>query len=144
MHFIEINFQGCRLWNIAKELWKQKRWPTRSFRLRESRSPCRQSGGSVSAGYRSFGSGSYWEIWRGAEVFPHDPCQRNQDNIPCGGSGSRRGLKVSKAPGPKGFPNKALKHLPQRAVYLLVQIFNAILLIHHFPSVEARSSDIYT
>jgi len=24
-----------------------------------------------------------------------------------------RGLKVSKAPGPKGIPNRALKHLPQ-------------------------------
>jgi hypothetical protein len=27
-----------------------------------------------------------------------------------------------------------LKHLPQRAVYLLVRIFNTILLTHHFPS----------
>jgi len=39
----------------------------RSLRLRESRSPCRQSGGSISAGDRSFGSGNYWEGWRGAE-----------------------------------------------------------------------------
>jgi hypothetical protein len=46
-----------------------------------------------------------------------------------------RGPKVSKAPGPNGVPNRALKHLPQRAVTLLVQIFNAILLTHHFPSV---------
>jgi hypothetical protein len=45
-----------------------------------------------------------------------------------------RGLKVGKAPGPNGIPNRALKHLPQRAVYLLVQIFNAFLLTHHFPS----------
>jgi len=29
------------------------------------------------------------------------------------------GLKVSKAPGPNGIPNGALKHLPQRAVSLL-------------------------
>jgi len=28
-----------------------------------------------------------------------------------------------------------LKYLPQRAVSLLVQIFNAVLLTHHFPSV---------
>jgi len=55
-----------------------------------------------------------------------------------------RGFKVSKAPGPNGFPNRALKHLPQRAVSHLVQIFNAILLTHHFPTVEARSSDLYT
>jgi len=44
------------------------------------------------------------------------------------------GLKVSKASGPNGIPNRALKHLPQRAVSLLVQIFNAILLTHHFPT----------
>ena len=55
-----------------------------------------------------------------------------------------RGLKVSKAPGPKGIPNRALKHLPQRVVSFLVLIFNAILLTHHFPSVEARSSHVYT
>jgi hypothetical protein len=45
-----------------------------------------------------------------------------------------RDLKVGKDPGPKGIPNRALKHLPQRAVFLLVQIFNAIFLTHHFPS----------
>jgi len=41
------------------------------------------------------------------------------------------GLKVSKAPDPNGIPNRALKHLPQRAVSLLVLNFNAIL-THHF------------
>jgi hypothetical protein len=45
-----------------------------------------------------------------------------------------RGLKVGKAPGPNGIPNRALKHLPQRAVSLLVQIFKAILLTHQFHS----------
>ena len=45
-----------------------------------------------------------------------------------------RGLKFGKAPGPNGIPNRALKHLSQQAVSLLVQIFNAILLTHHFPS----------
>ena len=45
-----------------------------------------------------------------------------------------RGLKVGKALGPNGVPNRALKHLPQRAVSLLVQILNAILLTHHFPT----------
>ena len=42
-----------------------------------------------------------------------------------------RGLKVGKAPGPNGIPNRILKHLPMRAVLLLVQIFNAILRTHH-------------
>ena len=46
-----------------------------------------------------------------------------------------RGLNVSKAPGPNGILNRAFKHLPQRAVSLLVQIFNVILLTHHFPAV---------
>ena len=55
-----------------------------------------------------------------------------------------RGLKVGKAPGPNGIPNRALKHLPMRAVLLLVQIFNAILSTHHFPSLEARSGHLDT
>jgi hypothetical protein len=45
-----------------------------------------------------------------------------------------RGLRVGKAPGPNGIPNRALKHLPQRAVSLLVLIFKAILLSRHFPT----------
>jgi hypothetical protein len=44
------------------------------------------------------------------------------------------GLKVDKAPGPNGIPNRVLKHLPERTVSLLVQIFNAVLRTHHFPS----------
>jgi len=43
-----------------------------------------------------------------------------------------RGLKVDRAPGPNSVPNRALNHLPQRAVSLQVQIFNAILLTHYF------------
>jgi hypothetical protein len=46
-----------------------------------------------------------------------------------------KGLKLGKAPGPEGITNRALKHLPMRAVLLLVHIFNVILLTHHFPSV---------
>ena len=45
-----------------------------------------------------------------------------------------RGLKFSKAPSPSGIPNRALKHLTQLAVSLLVLIFNAILPTHHFPT----------
>jgi hypothetical protein len=45
---------------------------------------------------------------------------------------ANRGLKVSKARGPKGIRNEALKHLPQGTVSLLFQILNAILLTHHF------------
>jgi hypothetical protein len=45
-----------------------------------------------------------------------------------------KGLRVGKAPATNGIPNRVLKHLPQRAVSLLVLIFNAILLTHHFPT----------
>jgi hypothetical protein len=43
------------------------------------------------------------------------------------------GLSVGKAADPDGIPNRALKHLPMRAV--LVHFFNAILYTHHFPRV---------
>jgi hypothetical protein len=43
-----------------------------------------------------------------------------------------RSLKFGKAPGPNGISNRALKYFPQRAISLLVQIFNAIF-THHFP-----------
>ena len=43
------------------------------------------------------------------------------------------------APGPNGIPNRALKHLPQRVVSLLVQIFNAVLLTHHLPSARKHA-----
>ena len=42
---------------------------------------------------------------------------------------------MRKAPGPNGFPNRALKHLPMRTVLLFLQIFNAILCTHHFSRV---------
>ena len=46
-----------------------------------------------------------------------------------------RGLMVGKAPVHNGIPNRALKHLPMRAVLLIVQTFNAILCTYHFPPV---------
>jgi hypothetical protein len=45
-----------------------------------------------------------------------------------------RGLRFSKASGPKGIQYRALNNLPHRAVSLLVLIFDAILLTHHFPT----------
>jgi hypothetical protein len=51
------------------------------------------------------------------------------------------GLKVSKAPDPNG----ALKQQPKQAVSFLVQIFNVVLLTHHFPTVwkHARVISIF-
>jgi len=46
-----------------------------------------------------------------------------------------KGLKFSKATGPKSIPKRHLKQLPQRAVSLLVQLFNAVVRTHHFPAV---------
>ena len=46
-----------------------------------------------------------------------------------------RGLKFSKAPDPNVIRNRALMHLPQRALSLMAQIFNAVLLTHHIPRV---------
>jgi hypothetical protein len=43
-----------------------------------------------------------------------------------------RGLNFGKAPSPNGIQNMALKHLPMRAVLLLVQISNAVLRTHHY------------
>ena len=92
----------------------------------------------VSAGDRSFGPGSYWDGWRGAEVFLK-PCQRTPFNHPWRGSRSHQGLKVSKAPGPNGISNRALKHLPKRGVSLHGRIFNAVLRTHHFPQTRKHA-----
>jgi hypothetical protein len=45
---------------------------------------------------------------------------------------SIRGLKVGKAPGSNGLLNRALKHLPQWALRLLISLFNAALLAQFF------------
>jgi hypothetical protein len=51
------------------------------------------------------------------------------------------GLKFGRAPDPNGIRNRTLKHLTQRAVYLLMWIFNAILLKN---SLEARLSYLHS
>lgn len=50
-----------------------------------------------------------------------------------------RGLRVDKIPGPNGLPNGALQHHPQRAISILVKIFNAFLRSRHFAPVWKRS-----
>jgi hypothetical protein len=59
-----------------------------------------------------------------------EPHLTNPDEV----QAALRGLKPAKAPGPNGIPNRALKHLPMRAVLLLVHIFNAVLRTHHYPT----------
>ena len=43
------------------------------------------------------------------------------------------GLKVSKAPGPNGIPNRALQHHSKREVSLLARNFNAVPRTLHVP-----------
>jgi hypothetical protein len=45
-----------------------------------------------------------------------------------------RDLKVGKAPGPDGIPNRVLRRLPLRAVTFLTKVFNAVLRRQYFPS----------
>jgi hypothetical protein len=77
-----------------------------------------------------------------AELNSNSMSTANEPNLtnPEGVQEVINGLKFSKAPGPNRVPNRALKNLPQRAVLLLVQVFNAILLTINFP----RSIDLYT
>jgi hypothetical protein len=44
-----------------------------------------------------------------------------------------KGLKVGKAPGPNGVPNRALRHLPKRAITFIMKLFNAVLCRQYFP-----------
>jgi hypothetical protein len=41
-----------------------------------------------------------------------------------------RGFNVGKAPGLNGVPNRALRHLPQRAIMFLMKVFNGALRRH--------------
>jgi hypothetical protein len=45
-----------------------------------------------------------------------------------------RGLKVGKAPGPNGIPNRVLRHLPKRGITFLTKVFNGVLRRQYFPS----------
>ena len=61
------------------------------------------------------------------------PSSEPKLNNPTGVEHATRGLKVRKVPGPKGIPNKSLKHLPLSIVSLLVVIFNAFFRTSYFP-----------
>jgi hypothetical protein len=45
-----------------------------------------------------------------------------------------KGLKVDKAPGPNGVPNRAGRHRPKRAITFLTKLFNAVLRRQYIPS----------
>jgi len=125
---------SCGWWEFLLRLSPGHPRLNRCLRLRESRSICRQSGGSVSAGDRSLATGGYWEGWRGAEVLPHDPCKRTQVNQHWGDSTSHQVSQGRQGFWPERYPKRALKYLPQRALSFLVLNFNVILATHHFPT----------
>ena len=54
-----------------------------------------------------------------------------------------RSLKISKATSSDGIPNRALKHLSQRMILLLVVFFNAILRTQYFPPLRKYARVIY-
>lgn len=53
-----------------------------------------------------------------------------------------QGLNVAKPPDPNVIPKTALKHLPQRAISLLFQIFNVVLNSHHLPTMRKHDQVI--
>jgi hypothetical protein len=69
------------------------------------------------------------------QAYSHAPASEHQLTNPMEVQDAIRGLKVGKAPGSNGLSARALKHLPQRAISLLVAIFNAALLAQYFPPV---------
>jgi hypothetical protein len=69
------------------------------------------------------------------QTYPYAPASEPNLTNPMEVQDAIQCLKVGKAPGPKGLPNRALKHLPQRAISLLVALFNSALLTQYFPPV---------
>ena len=77
-------------------------------------------------------SGSYWDFDVALRSYFLSPASETQLTTPDKVHETTRDLKVSKASGPNGILNRALKHLPRRAVSLLARIFNTVLRAHHF------------
>jgi hypothetical protein len=68
------------------------------------------------------------------QAYSYAPASEPQLTNPAEVQFAIRGLKVGKAPGPDGIPNRALEHLPLSVVSLLVLLFNAILRTQYFPA----------
>jgi hypothetical protein len=68
-------------------------------------------------------------------AYSYEPASETMLTEPAEVQHAIQGLNISKVPGPDGIPNKALKHLPQRIILLLVALSNAILRTQYFPPV---------
>jgi hypothetical protein len=75
------------------------------------------------------------KVTEALQAYSYAPASEPQLTNPMEVQDAIQGLKVGKAPGPNGLPNRGLKHLPQRAISLLVALFNAALLAQYFPPV---------
>jgi hypothetical protein len=60
-------------------------------------------------------------------AYEYDPASEPKLTSPSEVLEATKGLKVGKAPGPNGVPNKALRYLPNRAITFLTKLFNAVL-----------------
>jgi hypothetical protein len=69
------------------------------------------------------------------QAYTSEPASKPMLTDPAEVQHAIRGLKISKVPDPDGVPNRALKHLPQRMIFLLVALLNAILRTQYFPPV---------
>jgi hypothetical protein len=69
------------------------------------------------------------------QAYSHEPASEPMSTNSAEVQDSIRGLKIIKAPGPDGIPNRVLKQLPQRMILLLVALFNAIFRTQYFPPV---------
>jgi hypothetical protein len=85
------------------------------------------------SGDRSFGPAVIETVDVALRSYFLSPASQPQLTTPDEVHEAIRGLKVSKAPGPNVITNRALKHLPKRAVSLFARIINAVLRTHQFP-----------
>jgi hypothetical protein len=77
-------------------------------------------------------------------AYSYEPASETISTKPSEVQDDIRDLKISKERGPDGIPNRALKHLPQRMILLLVALFNAILRTQYFPPVWKRASHLHS
>jgi hypothetical protein len=67
-------------------------------------------------------------------AYSYEPASEPMLTDPAEVNDAIRSLRISKAPGPDFIPNRALKHLPQRVILLLVAVSNAIFRTQYLPS----------
>jgi hypothetical protein len=73
------------------------------------------------------------KVTEALQAFCYAPASKSKLTNPLEVEDAIRGLKVDKAAGPNGLPNRDLKHIPQRAISLLLALFNSALLAQYFP-----------